>query len=69
MSWKRLVPVSLACTGVAIFTISLAFPNQARSQLACGPYAGQPCHSNCERECSDGSCCEWLFRYYQQQQT
>lgn len=68
MTWRKLIPTSLATAAIAIVGIGIATPQGANSQLACGAYAGQGCHNNCERECSNGSCCEWTHRYYQEQE-
>lgn len=43
-------------------------PRPLKAESACGQFDGLPCSSNCEKECTNGSCCEWRHYYYPKQE-
>lgn len=62
MSWKRLILTTFVASGLFVGAVTLMFPKPAAG-YACGEYTGPQCHSNCVRECTNGSCCEWEYEY------
>jgi hypothetical protein len=48
-------------TGFAFDTVIAPRPLQAQS---CGKHNGKLCAKDCGKECSNGSCCGWLYYYY-----
>lgn len=64
-----------ACLTIAAFTLGAALVPITGTEIApiqaaeagsgtCFEQAGDDCSSSCKRECSDGSCCEWLHKNY-----
>lgn len=65
MTWHRLIALSLTCASVSVGVIATVGPKQASAETAsCGAHSGTLCWKHCDRECSNGSCCEWTFYYF-----
>lgn len=62
MSLAALTAV-IAIAGVAGVATDVAAPRPLYAQ-ACGDYDGNLCAQDCMKECSNGSCCGWMFYYY-----
>ncbi len=69
MTWRKLLTRSLTAAAIAVAGISFAAPRQAATQVPCGAFSGSLCVSDCTKECSDGSCCQWRYYYYFKQGT
>lgn len=65
MTWRRLIPTSLACALVIIAVMTTSAPSLATAETAdCGTNDGDVCHQNCYKENADGSCKGWQYDYY-----
>ena len=65
MKWRKLVPVSLACTFVAIGIVATFTPKPAAAETAmCGGGRGKLCFTYCSRQCTDGTCCDERYSYW-----
>lgn len=53
----------IAVSGLAAFVLDAASPRPLYAQ-ACGDNDGNLCAQDCMKECSNGSCCGWMFYYY-----
>lgn len=49
---------------VALTALGATAPRAASAIPACGGGAGQKCTEECQRECSNGSCCSWEFTWW-----
>lgn len=56
--------VSLTALGTG--TVLRPAPLQAQT---CGSFDGKLCKEECNRECTNGSCCSWSYYYYAPQIT
>lgn len=64
LTWRKLVPASLAGGLILAGGIWLGTPQPAVTQVVCCiGCSGNLCSASCTRECSNGSCCEWEFYY------
>ncbi len=63
MSWKKLMGLSAIVIAVVIMSITSIAPAEAQS--ACGRFNGLLCRQTCNDECSNGSCCDWSYYYYE----
>lgn len=52
----------VALTG---FTIDAATRPDTLQAQACGRFNGNLCQTKCNKECSDGSCCDTSYYYYE----
>lgn len=65
MTWQRLVVQSTASAALAVLLITVATPKTAVAETgACGDYTHNLCRQTCNKECSNGSCCDWSYYYY-----
>ena len=53
----------IAIAGLVGLTLEAATPRPLYAQT-CADNDGNLCAQDCMRECSNGSCCAWLFYYY-----
>lgn len=59
--------LALVVAGAAMagFTSSTPLsPRPLQAQGICGMFDGLPCNTKCNRECTNGSCCDWSYYYY-----
>jgi hypothetical protein len=64
VSWRALVPTSLAGALLALIGLVVATPRPAAPQIVCCiGCSGNKCYDECTKECSDGSCCKWEYYY------
>ena len=56
--------VAMGIVAFAGFTFDAATRPDPLQAQGCGMFDGNLCSSQCNRECSNGSCCEWSYYYY-----
>jgi hypothetical protein len=62
LRWRSLIPASITGAVLAIVGILLVPPQVAAPQtVCCVGCSGNSCGSECTKECSDGSCCKWVY--------
>lgn len=53
-----------ALAGLGFSPAGSLAPRELNAQANCGAFNGKECNSKCNRECSNGSCCDWSRYYY-----
>jgi hypothetical protein len=59
-----MLSVAMALVGLTSFALDTVIAPRPLQAQGCGAYDGKLCAADCGKECSDGSCCGWLFHYY-----